>query len=318
MLVLLLTVEIKASARDRQPIRVGRSHREPLAAGAGRGRAAGGPGGPRRPALAPALAARRDRVPGGVLRRVVPHARPAKGRGGPRDWTPEQTALAEALALEWLERVAERAPAESADAEQARLALDIAQAPARAGAMGLGNLVREAVKTLARVSWLANMGMYVAERLFLTSLAQVTRYLTDDATRAQAREAVLSLVTPDTRAIVGHSLGSVVAYECAHRLGAPAAVARDARLAARPAHARGRPPRPPAVVPAVGVRLAERRQPRGRRRRRAPPPPLFARDIPAPARFEGVWFAEPGKAPHRAETYLGRIAIGRAVIQALA
>jgi hypothetical protein len=236
----------------------------------------------------------------------------------PRDWTPEQTALAEALALEWLERVAERAPAESADAEQARLALDIAQAPARAGAMGLGNLVREAVKTLARVSWLANMGMYVAERLFLTSLAQVTRYLTDDATRAQAREAVLGLVTPDTRAIVGHSLGSVVAYECAHRLGRPLPllVTLGSPLGLRTLVADRLDP-PPSFPPWVSAWLnvanledVVAAEPDLR--------PLFTRDIPAPARFEGVWFAEPGKAPHRAETYLGRIAIGRAVIQALA
>ena len=41
----------------------------------------------------------------------------------PRDWTPEQTTLAETIALEWLERIAQRAPADSADAEQARLAL---------------------------------------------------------------------------------------------------------------------------------------------------------------------------------------------------
>ena len=61
----------------------------------------------------------------------------------------------------------------------------------RAGAMGGGNVLRQALKTLARVSWLANAGMYVAERLFVTSLAQVTRYLTDEATREQAREAVL-------------------------------------------------------------------------------------------------------------------------------
>ena len=235
----------------------------------------------------------------------------------PRDWTPEQTVLAEALALEWLEHVAERAPAGSADAEQARVTLDIAREPARAGAMGRGDVLRQALKTLARVSWLAKTGMYITEQWFYPPLAQVTRYLTDDATRAQAREAVLGLVSDDTRAIIGHSLGSVVAYECAPA-GAPAAVARDARLAARPAHARGRPPRPPAVVPAAGGRLAERRQSRGRRRRRTrPPPPLRPRRV-RPPRFEGVWFAEPGKNPHRAETYLGRIAVGHAVIEALA
>ena len=184
--------------------------------------------------------------------------------------------------------------------------------------MGLGNLVREAVKTLARVSWLANMGMYVAERLFLTSLAQVTRYLTDDATRAQAREAVLGLVTPDMRAIVGHSLGSVVAYECAHRLGRPLPllVTLGSPLGLRTLVADRLDP-PPSFPPRVSawLNVANREdvvaaEPDLR--------PLFTRDVPAPARFEGVWFAEPGKNPHRAETYLGRESVGRAVIQALA
>ena len=73
--------------------------------------------------------------------------------------------MAEALALEWLEHVAERAPAGSTDAEQARLALEIARDPVGARAMGRGNVLRQALKTLARVSWLANAGMYVAERL---------------------------------------------------------------------------------------------------------------------------------------------------------
>ena len=236
----------------------------------------------------------------------------------PRDWTPEQTALAEALALEWLEHVAERAPAGSADAEQARLALDIAREPARAGAMGRGNVLRQALKTLARVSWLANTGMYVAERLFLTSLAQVTSYLTDEATRAETREAVLGLVTPDTRAIVGHSLGSVVAYECAHLLThpLPLLVTLGSPLGLRTIVAdRLRPPPsfPPRVAAWLNVANREdvvAAEPDLR--------PRFARDVPAPSRFEGVWYSEPGKDPHRAETYLGRVAVGRAVIEALA
>ena len=236
----------------------------------------------------------------------------------PRDWTPEQAALAEALALEWLEHVAERAPAGSADAEQARRALDIAREPARAGAMGRGNVLRQVLKTLARVSWLANMGMYVAERLVLTSLAQVTRYLTDDATRARAREAVLGLVGGDTRAILGHSLGSVVAYECAHLVTRPLPllVTLGSPLGLRTLVADRLDP-PPSFPPRVSawLNVANREdvvaaEPDLR--------PLFAPDVPAPARFEGVWFAEPGKDPHRAATYLGRIAVGRAVIQALA
>jgi hypothetical protein len=238
----------------------------------------------------------------------------------PRDWTPEQTALAEALALEWLEHVAERAPTGSADAEQARQALDIAREPARVGAMGRGNVLRQALKTLARVSWVADMGMYVAERLFLTSLAQVTRYLTDDATRARAREAVLGLVAADTRAIIGHSLGSVVAYECAHRLERPlpllVTLGSPLGLRTLVADRLDPPPSfPPRVVAWLNVANREdvvAAEPDLR--------PRFAQDVPTTSRFAGVWYAEPGKDkdPHRAATYLGREAVGRAVIEALA
>ena len=236
----------------------------------------------------------------------------------PRDWTPEQTTLAEALALEWLERDGRTRPRRSADAEQARLALDIARDPAGAGAMGRGNVLREALKTLARVSWFAKAGMYVAERLFLTSLAQVTRYLTDDAIRQQAQQAVLGLVTPDTRVIIGHSLGSVVAYECAHRLThpLPLLVTFGSPLGLRTIVAdRLRPP--PSFPPraAAWLNVANREdvvaaEPDLR--------PRFAQDVPAASRFEGVWFDEKGKDPHRAETYLGRVSLGRAVIEALA
>ena len=236
----------------------------------------------------------------------------------PRDWTPEQTALAETIALEWLERIAERAPTGSADAEQARLALDIARDPVGARAQGSGNVLRQALKTLSRVSWLAKTGMYLAERFILTSLVQVTHYLTDEATRAQAQKSVLGLVTSDTRVIIGHSLGSVVAYECAHQLKRPLPllVTLGSPLGLRTIVAdRLRPP--PSFPPKVSswLNVANREdfvatEPDLR--------PRFAHDLPATSRFEGVWFSETGKNPHRAETYLGRLAVGRALEQALA
>ncbi|MFI0405730.1 hypothetical protein [Actinomadura sp. 3N508] len=58
----------------------------------------------------------------------------------------------------------------------------------------------------------------VGERAFIGDLKQVRRYFTDDALRAAAQAEVAAAVTPRTRVIVAHSLGSVVAYEalCAH------------------------------------------------------------------------------------------------------
>lgn len=53
----------------------------------------------------------------------------------------------------------------------------------------------------------------MTERMMVFSLKQVGLYLTDDTVRARVLERVASTVTPATRVLIGHSLGSVVAYE---------------------------------------------------------------------------------------------------------
>ena len=63
--------------------------------------------------------------------------------------------------------------------------------------------------------------MAFAEKFVRRSLAQVTRYLTDDAIRAAAQKAVLDLIDPDTKIVISHSLGTVVAYEAVHHLDRP-------------------------------------------------------------------------------------------------
>jgi len=58
----------------------------------------------------------------------------------------------------------------------------------------------------------------IAERAFIFDLKQVRSYLHDQAIRQVVRERVEQAVDPETRVMVGHSLGTVVAYEvlCAH------------------------------------------------------------------------------------------------------
>ena len=58
----------------------------------------------------------------------------------------------------------------------------------------------------------------VAERAMVGDLKQVRAYMTDDDTRRNVSERVADAVGDDTRVLIGHSLGSVVAYEalCAH------------------------------------------------------------------------------------------------------
>ncbi|MEU6258666.1 hypothetical protein [Streptomyces sp. NPDC047043] len=53
----------------------------------------------------------------------------------------------------------------------------------------------------------------VALRAMVFDLKQVHRYLTDPDVRAQALTRVAEQITEDTRVVVAHSLGSVVAYE---------------------------------------------------------------------------------------------------------
>lgn len=59
----------------------------------------------------------------------------------------------------------------------------------------------------------------LSERALIGSLKQVRAYFTDPEVRTCVRQRVLDAVTEETRVVVGHSLGSVVAYEalCAER-----------------------------------------------------------------------------------------------------
>jgi hypothetical protein len=53
----------------------------------------------------------------------------------------------------------------------------------------------------------------VTERLMVSSLRQVRRYLTDPQLRQEITARVTAEISQDTAVVVGHSLGSVVAYE---------------------------------------------------------------------------------------------------------
>jgi hypothetical protein len=133
---------------------------------------------------------------------------------------------------------------------------------------------REAVKgfkelpePVARLAgWLEGRFGVAGRLLFFGDLAQVRRYQRDDALAAEARSRVEEAVTPQTRAVIGHSLGSVVAYEtlCLHpalgietliTLGSPLSL-RSIREALRPADGQGPPPWPPSVKRWVNVRDA--------------------------------------------------------------
>jgi hypothetical protein len=65
------------------------------------------------------------------------------------------------------------------------------------------------VRALSRSRFFSGL----AERLLLGSLRQVRRYLQEPEIRKNAVQRVLDAVVADTRVVVAHSLGTVVAYE---------------------------------------------------------------------------------------------------------
>jgi hypothetical protein len=74
--------------------------------------------------------------------------------------------------------------------------------------------VQAALRALSGSMFFAGL----ADRALLFDLQQVRRYMTDPKVRKAAQDRVAVAVDGDTRVVVGHSLGSVVAYEalCAH------------------------------------------------------------------------------------------------------
>lgn len=89
----------------------------------------------------------------------------------------------------------------------------VAQEPALGspqGALGVRVRVQVMVERLLRSSTFATL---ISERILVGSLKQVIRYLDNPDVKDQVLERVHKEIDDCTRALIGHSLGSVVAYE---------------------------------------------------------------------------------------------------------
>jgi hypothetical protein len=84
------------------------------------------------------------------------------------------------------------------------------QGPEVEGRGRKGDILQAGIRQLVK-SPLFQVG---GEQLVMALLGQVRRYLKNDEIKAKIQSRVLEKVTPQTQVIVGHSLGSVVAYEC--------------------------------------------------------------------------------------------------------
>jgi hypothetical protein len=230
----------------------------------------------------------------------------------PGEFSGPEQALAEELAMEWTARAASR----SADEKTRRAASqELAQLQQTAAEeQGVRTAARSAINSLARIRWFAPFGMGFATRFAMRSLTQVTRYLSDDAVREQALARVHALLTPGTQVLIGHSLGSVVAFEAAQMLdhplpllitiGCPLGLHTVVYERVRP-----QPPRFPAAVHRW-VNIADRNDIVA-----AEPDltPLFGPTAPPEAVLEGGYTVENGAKPHQADFYLTKAKVGHPI-----
>jgi hypothetical protein len=222
--------------------------------------------------------------------------------------------VADELALAYLRRAATAQDDEVRRAAEEELAaLGEIEAGEHMGARALG---RHLVARLARLPWLARVGMPGAT-WWNRNLDQVTRYLTDPVVRETAQQRILELVDERTRVFVAHSLGSVVAYETCFRLerplpllvtiGSPLGLANVVYHRLRP-----QPPVFPALVKRW-VNVSDRNDVV------AAEPDLgrFFGAVPEGAVFYGAGIVHNGRDAHSASAYLTAIQVGRPVGEAL-
>ncbi|MFC4500150.1 MULTISPECIES: antibiotic ABC transporter ATP-binding protein [Streptomyces] len=140
------------------------------------------------------------------------YVEPGTRSADPPDW--DETDVADGIEAELLRAWWERAAA----IEPEVLGPD---ATGQRGPVGYGasrlllsDRVRAALDALSASRFFAK----VSDRLLILALKQVRRYLTEPGLRLAAQARVGAEIADDTRVLVAHSLGSVVAYEalCAH------------------------------------------------------------------------------------------------------
>ena len=92
--------------------------------------------------------------------------------------------------------------------EAARIDLRV-RAPGANTKAYVPDVVQKALRALSQSAFFAG----IAENALIFDLKQVSRYLNEPDVRRKARERVKAAISPDTRVVVAHSLGSVIAYE---------------------------------------------------------------------------------------------------------
>jgi hypothetical protein len=228
------------------------------------------------------------------------------------DLTPEQWAVAEPLAREWLARLAERGT-RATDRQLADQERELLDQPGET--QGVRATLRPVLRALVRMRPFTRLGVGFAERFLVRALRQVSLYLTDDSVREKALARVLDLIDEDTKVLLGHSLGSVVAYEAAHRLShpLPLLVTVGSPLGMRTVVYERLRPQPPGVPPSLRrwVNLVDPDD-------LVAAEPDLATGFPGPAGvLNSGYTVDNGATPHEATFYLTASETGRPIAEAL-
>ncbi|MBB2940486.1 hypothetical protein FB565_000190 [Actinoplanes lutulentus] len=222
-----------------------------------------------------------------------------------------QREIANEIAFDWLINALDSNRAR--DAGTARQELDALNLD-RADPQGLPGTTARALAALDRIPWFGNAGFRLAGSHAL--LGQAVRYLSEPAIRDTAIAAVHQHLDEDTRVVLAHSLGSVVAYEALHArpqplpllitIGSPLGLPSVIR----------RLQQPPAYPTGVQrwINLADRDDIIAARPHLTA---IFDKQRPPGATFESTYTVDNGAEPHRATFYLTNRTIGHAIATAL-
>jgi hypothetical protein len=233
-------------------------------------------------------------------------------QGDADDLSDDQLDVADQIATEWLTNALDST--RPRDAGNARLELQALDHD-HSDAQGIRALRARALAGLDRVPWLSHAGFHLARTN--RTVGQAVRYLTEPAIRTAATAAVHHHLDADTRVIVAHSLGSVVAYEALRArprplpllitLGSPLGLnAVTRRLREPPAYPTGL---------ARWINLVDRDDIVAARPHLTK---IFDAGRPPEAQFDSTYTVDNGAQPHRAGFYLTKTTTGHAIAHALA
>ncbi len=220
--------------------------------------------------------------------------------------TDAQSEVADEIALDWLTNALDSTRIR--DAGTARQELD-AMHHDPTDAQGLPGTTARALAALDRIPWFGNAGFHLAGRHAL--LGQAVRYLTEPDIRKAAIAAVRAHLDDDTRVVLAHSLGSVVAYEALHArpqplpllitLGSPLGLHSVTR----------RLQQTPAYPPGVNrwINLVDRDDIVAARPHLTR---IFDINRPPGTHFDSTYTVDNGAEPHRAGFYLTKTTTGKA------